>query len=67
MALMILIDKIAKSLENGDFFFFSFLDFSNTFDTVNHEILLYKPTYHGIKSGSQVIWEDDLNMLHTMV
>ena len=41
MALMILMDKITDSLENGDFFGGVFLDFSNLFDTENHDILFY--------------------------
>ena len=42
MALMILMDKITKSLENGEFVVGVFLDFSKAFDTVNHDILLQK-------------------------
>ena len=39
-ALMILMDKIAKSLENGELVIGVFLDCSKAFDTVNHDVLL---------------------------
>ena len=42
MALMVLIDKLTKALENGDYVIGMFLDFSKAFDTVNHHILLEK-------------------------
>ena len=42
MALMILMDKTAKSLENGEFAIGVFLDFSKAFDTINHDVLLQK-------------------------
>ena len=42
MALMVLMDKMLKSLENGEFVIGIFLDFSKAFDTVNHQILLKK-------------------------
>ena len=42
MALITIIDKIAKSLERGDYALGIFLDFSKVFDTVDHNILLNK-------------------------
>ena len=42
MALMVLIDKITKVMENGEFIIGVFLEFSKAFDTVNHKILLDK-------------------------
>ena len=42
MALMILMEKITKSLEKGEFVVGVSLDFSKAFDTVNHDILLQK-------------------------
>ena len=38
-ALIILVDRISKALENDDFVLGIFLDFSNAFDTINHSIL----------------------------
>ena len=55
MALMILVDKINKSLENGEFVIGIFLDFSMAFDTVNHDILLQKLPHYGIR-GTAFMW-----------
>ena len=38
-------DKITKSLDNGDKVIGIYLDFSKAFDTVNHDILLQKLYY----------------------
>ena len=48
-------DKITKSLENGEFVVGVFLDFSKAFDTVNHDILLTKLRHYGIR-GSAMKW-----------
>ena len=40
LALTILMDKLIKSIENGDHVVGVYLDFSKAFDTVNHTILL---------------------------
>ena len=48
-------DKITKSLENGEFVVGVFLDFSRAFDTVNHDILLQKLHHYGIR-GSAMKW-----------
>ena len=45
LAHLILMDKITKSLDNGDKVIGIYLDFSNAFDTVNHDILLQKLYY----------------------
>ena len=55
MALMLLIDKITKSLDKGEFVVGVFLDFSKAFDTVNHEILLKKMEHYGIR-GHVLSW-----------
>ena len=45
----VLVDKLVKSLENGDYVVGFFFDFSKAFDTVDHEILLAKLQYYGIR------------------
>ena len=52
MALMVLTDKLIKSLENGEFVIGVYLDFSKAFDTVDHEILLSKLSHYGIRGNS---------------
>ena len=49
LALTVLVDKLMKSLENGDYVVGVFLDFSKAFDTVDHEILLAKLQYYGLR------------------
>ena len=49
LALTVLVDKSVKSLEKGDYVLGVFLDFSKAFDTVDHEILLAKLQYYGIR------------------
>ena len=48
MALVILWDKISEPLGNGECVVGVFLDFSNAFDTVDHDILLMKMKSYGI-------------------
>ena len=42
MALMVLMNELITSLENGESVIGVFLDFSKAFDTVDHRILLNK-------------------------
>ena len=49
IALIMLVDKISKALEEGDFVLGLFLDFSKAFDTVNHDILFKKLEFYGIQ------------------
>ena len=55
MALMILLDKIVKALENGDYVIGIYLDFSKAFDTVDHGTLLLKLEHNGV-GGSALKW-----------
>ena len=49
MALMILVDRISKALQEGEYVLGVFIDFSKAFDTVNHKILLNKLWHYGIR------------------
>ena len=52
---MILMDKLIKALENGEFVIGVYLDFSKAFDTVNHKIMLQKLNHYGIR-GNALDW-----------
>ena len=49
LALICLVDRISNALENGEYVFGLFLDFSKAFDTVNHDILFTKLECLGIR------------------
>ena len=55
LALVILVDRISKALENGDFVRGLFLDFFKAFDTVNHSVLFEKLEFYGIR-GLSLQW-----------
>ena len=55
MALMTLKDGLITSLENDEHVIGIFLDFSKTFDTVGHVILLKKLSHYGVR-GTALKW-----------
>ena len=55
MALISLVDKISKAIENGEVVLGLFLDFSKAFDTVNYDILFTKLFHYGIR-GCNLSW-----------
>ena len=55
LALIYLVDKISNSLDTDEYVLGLFLDFTKTFDTVNHDILLQKLEHLGIR-GISLDW-----------
>ena len=55
MALMVLMDKLNKALDDGNMVIGVFLDFSKAFDTVDHDILLFKLSHYGIRDNA-LLW-----------
>ena len=51
LAHLILLDRITKSLDNGETALGIYLDFSKAFDTVNHDILPKKLHHYGIRGS----------------
>ena len=49
IALIVLLDKIMSSINDGEIVLGVFLDLSKAFDTVNHDILLKKLHKYGIR------------------
>ena len=58
MPLVVLQSKIAEALDQGNFGIGLFLDLAKAFDTVNHEILLKKLEYYGVR-GVPLDWFRD--------
>ena len=61
LALMLLVDKISRALEEGDVVLGLFLDFSKAFDTVNHEILFTKLEHYGVRDKSLELFKSYLS------
>ena len=53
-----LVDKIANALQNDEYLFGLYLDFSKAFDTVNYKTLLDKLEFYGIR-GLALKWLAD--------
>ena len=54
-ALLTFLDKVAHAIDKYSHLVGIFLDFSKAFDTINHEILLYKLSQYGIR-GKALEW-----------
>ena len=54
-AIIELVDKITQGIENNQFTVGIFLDLSKAFGTVNHDILLKKLSFFGIR-GNCLAW-----------
>ena len=54
-AILLILDKIQKAIEAGNYSCGVFLDLSKAFDTVNHGILLKKLEFYGIR-GLPKVW-----------
>ena len=61
LALILLVDKISRALEEGEFVLGLFLDFSKAFDTVNHEILFSKLEFYGVRGISLELFRSYLS------
>ena len=61
MALMTVMNRLITSLENDEYVFGIYLDFSKAFDTVDHVIVLKKLAHYGIRVTSLKWFESYLN------
>jgi hypothetical protein len=49
LAIIELVDKITKGIDQGNYTLGIFLDLSKAFDTINHKILIKKLEHYGIR------------------
>ena len=52
------VDRISSELDSGKLPITVFLDLSKAFDTLNHDVMLSKLNYYGIKHSSLTRWFD---------
>ena len=61
MALMVLMDKWSKTLDDENMVIGVLLDFSKAFDMVDHDILLFKLSHYGIRDNAQLWFKSYLS------
>ena len=61
MALIELTDSIRRLIDDGNIVFSLFVDFTKAFDTVDHDILLYKLNHYGIRGHAQQFFKSYLS------
>jgi hypothetical protein len=55
MAIIDMYDKISRAIDDGEYAVGVFIDLSKAFDTLNHEVLLSKLEYYGVR-GTALVW-----------
>ena len=61
LALLELIDRLTKTIDNGEIPINIYLDLSKAFDTLDHRILLHKLHYYGIRNTALALFESYLS------
>ena len=60
LAIIELVNKITKEIDNGKYTIGIFLDLSKAFDTIDHKILISKLEYYGIRGIARLWFENYL-------
>ena len=66
LAVLELVDRITQELDKGHKPINIFLDLSNAFDTLDHNILLHKLSYYGIKNSALDLFKSYLSKRKTV-
>ena len=67
LAVLELVDKITTNLDNNEIPLNIYLDLSKAFDTLDHQILLYKLSFYGIRGSSLKLIQNYLNNRHQYI